>query len=117
MAATKAPTQPLTDHSLDLFYDIKAAARRLAIADPHDPDDESGIRWLRDGFNRPTDGTKGRRFPGRYMSRRIIFSESDLAVIAEIALEETEAKKKAASQPTPSTGRPRRLRSKTPAAA
>lgn len=118
--ATKAPTAPTptADRVLDLFYDVKAAARRLGIADPADPDDESGERWLRDGFNRPLDGSRGRPFPGRKMSGRLIFSETDLAVIAQIALEETEAKKKAADTPAPSTGRPRRVaRRATPAAA
>lgn len=50
------------------------------------------------------------------MSRRLIFSESDLAVIDEIAREETEARQRAAATPPVSTGRPRRMR-KTPALA
>lgn len=120
MAATKAPTRPtptMADRGLDLFYSVKAAARRLGIADPGNPDDESGERWLRDGFNRPIDGSQGQRFPGRYMSGRLIFSETDLVVIAEIALEETEAKKRTDSKPRPSTGRPRRVSRKTASAA
>lgn len=117
MPTPKAPAPTLTtaDRILDLFYDVKAAARRLGIADPNNPGDESGERWLRDGFNRPLDGSKGRPFPGRKMSGRLIFSETDLAVIAEIALEETEAKKKASESPAPSTGRPRRRAARRPA--
>jgi hypothetical protein len=95
---------------LERFYNVRAAAIRLGLTDPDDPDDTTGQSWLRDGFNRPLDGSKGRRFPGRYMSRQLIFSESDLIVIDEIAREETEQRLKAKDTPPVSTGRPRQVR-------
>lgn len=112
MAARKAPPAqtPAEPPALERFYNLRTAAIRLALTDPDDPDDTTGQRWLRDGFNRPSDGSKGRKFPGRRMGRRIIFSESDLAVIDEIAREETEADFKAKEQMPVSTGRPRRAR-------
>jgi hypothetical protein len=118
MAATKAPLARIPTQAepvLDRFYNLKQAAVRLGLA-TEDPEDEAGQRWLMDGFRRPLDGSKGRPFPGRKMSGRLIFSESDLATIAQIALEETQAKKRADETPQPSTGRPRRIR-KTPALA
>ncbi|MDX3515658.1 hypothetical protein PV755_43330 [Streptomyces caniscabiei] len=122
MAATKAPPAPIrtpAEPVLGLFYNVRAAAVRLGLTDPTDPGDTTGQRWLRDGFNRPFDGSKGRKFPGRYMGRELIFSEADLAVIDEIAREETEERLKAKEQPPVSTGRPRRVRrtTKTPASA
>lgn len=120
MAATRAPITPTpttAEPTLDRFYNLKQAAVRLGLA-TEDPADEAGQRWLMDGVRRPTDGSKGRPFPGRKMSGRWIFSESDLAVIAQIALEETEAARKEADTPPPSTGRPRRSRTaRTPALA
>ncbi|MFF2215046.1 hypothetical protein [Streptomyces antibioticus] len=101
---TKAPTV------VQRFYNLRNAAIRLDLADPDDPDDMAGQRWLRDGFNRPEDGSKGRKFPGRYMGRRLVFSEDDLAVIDEIAREETVARQRAKDTPPVSTGRPRRRR-------
>ncbi|MES9522392.1 hypothetical protein [Streptomyces capoamus] len=111
MAARKAPSAPAPspiEQGLERFYNIRSAAIRLDLTDPDDPENTSGQRWLRDGFNRPLDGSQGRKFPGRYMGRSLVFSESDLAVIAEIALEETEARLKAKEQMPVSTGRPRR---------
>jgi hypothetical protein len=108
----KAPPAPTpTEPVLETFYDVSQAAIRLGLREPNDTS-KRGEKWLRDGFNRPEDGSKGRQFPGRYMAGRLKFSESDLAVIAEIALEESAARRK----PKPSTGRPRRVR-KTPALA
>lgn len=122
MAATKAPpapTQSPTEPTLGRFYNLRNAAIRLDLTDPDDPDDTTGQRWLRDGFNRPADGSQGRKFPGRYMGRNLVFSEADLAVIDEIALEETTVRLKAKEQMPVSTGRPRRARRavKTPASA
>lgn len=112
MAATKAPPAPTQTRAelpaLGLFYNVRAAAIRLGLTDPDKPGDTTGQRWLRDGFNRPLDGSKGRKFPGRYMGRELVFSEADLAVIADIALEETEARLRAKEQMPVSTGRPRR---------
>lgn len=119
MAPPKAPaarTLTKTTDALDLVYDVKAATVRLGIATP-DPNDEDGQRWLRDGFNRPVDGSKGTPFPGQYLSGKLTFTESQLAEILLIAREETLAKKQA--RPKPSTGRPRRrvARAAVPAAA
>ncbi|MGW9058850.1 hypothetical protein [Streptomyces sp. NPDC055733] len=118
MAATKAPDAPTpTDQTptLEEFYDVSEAAVLLKLRDPDDTS-ARGEKWLRDGYNRPSNGSKGRQFPGRYMAGRLKFTAADLAVIAEIALEESEAKRLAreTAKPRPSTGRPRRLR-KTPA--
>ncbi|MET9012261.1 hypothetical protein ABZX74_15285 [Streptomyces olivaceoviridis] len=116
MAARKAPVAPTQTQApaelpvLERFYNVRNAAIRLGLTDANDPDDTSGQRWLRDGFNRPADGSKGRKFPGRYMGRHLIFSESDLITIDEIAREETEAQFKAKEQMPVSTGRPRRTR-------
>ena len=108
MPALKAPpTKPTqTDPVLETFYDVGQAAVRLGLKtqEEHEAGSKLGEKWLRDGFNRPDDGSKGRKFPGRYMAGRLKFSESELVVITEIALEESAARKK----PKPSTGRPRR---------
>lgn len=121
MAATKAPpapTQSLTElRVLERFFNVRNAAIELGLTDPKDPKDTTGQRWLRDGFNRPADGSKGRKFPGRYMGRELMFSESELAVIAEIALEETAARQAAKDTPPVSTGRPRRRGVRKPALA
>lgn len=112
MAATKAPPAPTQTPAelpvLERFYNLRNAAIRLDLTDPDDPEDTTGQRWLRDGFNRPADGSQGRKFPGRYMGRSLVFSESDLAVIDGIAREETEARQQAKDEPPVSTGRPRR---------
>jgi hypothetical protein len=120
VAATKtlpAPTPRTAEPALDRFYNVRNAAIRLGLTDPKIPDDTTGQSWLRDGFNRPEDGAEGRKFPGFYMSRQLMFSESDLAVITEIAREESEARQRAKDTPPVSTGRSRRLRSKSPALA
>jgi hypothetical protein len=119
MPATKAPparTPKTAEPVLENFFDVGQAAVRLGLKteEQHKAGSKVGEKWLRDGYNRPADGSKGRKFPGRYMAGRLKFSESELAVIAEIALEESAARKK----PTPSTGRPRRrVAVKTPALA
>jgi hypothetical protein len=122
MAATKAPpapTQTPAELGLGPFRNIRNAAIWLGLTDPNDPKDTTGQRWLRDGFNRPLDGSKGRKFPGRYMGRELMFSEAELLLIAEIALEETQERLKAKERIPVSTGRPRRARrtTKTPASA
>ncbi|WP_060887611.1 hypothetical protein [Streptomyces caniscabiei] len=122
MAPTKAPpalTQTPAEPALGLFYNVRNAAIRLGLTDPKKPNSTTGQRWLRDGFNRPLDGSKGRKFPGRYMGRELIFSEADLAVIDEIAREETEERLRAKERMPVSTGRPRRARrtAKAPARA
>lgn len=97
----KTPAEPVLEH----FFDLGQAAVRLGLRTPEDTS-KRGEKWLRDGYNRPEDGSKGRKFPGRYMAGRLKFSESELAVITDIALEESTAKQQA--KPKPSTGRPRR---------
>ena len=114
--ATPAPTPTPAEPVLGTFYNVRNAAIRLGLTDPSDPDDTTGQRWLRDGFNRPEDGTKGRKFPGLYMGRELMFSDSDLAEIAQIARQETEQRQRAKDTPPVSTGRPRRSR-RTPALA
>jgi hypothetical protein len=107
MPATKAPpAKTPAEAVLETFHDVGQAAVKLGLKTQmqHEAGSKVGEKWLRDGFNRPEDGSKGRKFPGRYMAGRLKFTEADLILIAEIALEESAARKK----PTPSTGRPRR---------
>lgn len=116
--AGRKPPSPTAEPVLESFYNLRNAAVWFDLADPDDPEDTNGQRWLRDGFNRPADGSKGRKFPGQYMAGQLVFSDSNLAVIAQIAAEETEVRQKAREKPEPSTGRPRRTRTaKTPALA
>ncbi|MEX3101183.1 MULTISPECIES: hypothetical protein [unclassified Streptomyces] len=110
MAATKAPPAPIPTDKLEQHFNVAKAAAQLGLTDPDNPDDKTGHRWLRDGFNRPEDGSKGRKFPGFYMGRELMFSESDLVVITQIAREETVVRQRAKDQMPVSTGRPRRLR-------
>lgn len=89
MAATKAPPAPTQSPTelrvLERFFNVRNAAIELGLTDPNEADDTTGQRWLRDGFNRPADGSKGHKFPGLYMGRELMFSESDLAEITRIA--------------------------------
>lgn len=73
MAARKAAPPP--EPVLENFYDVKAATVRLGLA-TEDPDDKSGQKWLRDGVN--VEGWPCHRLAGKLM-----FSDSDLADIAE----------------------------------
>jgi hypothetical protein len=116
MAAIEAPDAPTPNDEAGLAedYDVGWAAVKLGLKTEaeHLAGSKTGEKWLRDGYNRPSDGSKGRQFPGRYMAGRLKFTEDDLAVIAQIALEESEAKRQARenARPRPSTGRPRRTR-------
>jgi hypothetical protein len=117
MATTKTPptsTRGTTrgEPVLERFYNVSQAAVRLGLREP-EADGKKGEKWLRDGFNRPEDGSKGRKFPGRYMANQLMFSESELAVIAQIALDAATTRKK----PRPSAARLRRRRMSTLAAA
>ena len=116
MPATKAPPKKSApaEPVLENFYDVSQAAVRLGLRDKDDKS-KRGEKWLRDGFNRPEDGSKGRKFPGRYMAGRLKFSESELAVIAEIAREESVAKQQA--KPKPHRAPRRRAAVKKPALA
>ena len=75
---TAPPTQ------LENFYTVSQAAVRLGLKtqEEHDAGSVKGERWLRDGANRPEDGSKGEMFPHRRMGRELQFSDSDLAHIA-----------------------------------
>lgn len=90
---TRKPNQP----ALETFYDVKAATVRLGIA-TEDPQDESGQRWLRDGVNR-----EHNPFPHHRMNRKLMFSESDLQLIAAMHR----------NAPT-RAGRPRTAKKRTP---
>lgn len=69
---------------LENFYNVGRAAVRLGLKtqEEHEAGSEKGERWLRDGANRPEDGSKGEMFPHRRMGRELQFSDSDLAYIA-----------------------------------
>lgn len=79
----KAPAPPT---QLENFYNVGLAAVRLGLKTQaeHDAGSTKGERWLRDGANRPEDGSKGEMFPHRRMGRELQFSDSDLAYIAEM---------------------------------
>jgi hypothetical protein len=96
MASPKAPPAVLED-----FYNVKQATVRLNLA-TEDPADLSGQRWLRDGCNRPEDGSKGPRFPHHRLAGQLRFSDTDLAEIA--ALHRNVRNTRTGNQ----TGRPRR---------
>ncbi|MET7475120.1 hypothetical protein ABZT17_12270 [Streptomyces sp. NPDC005648] len=84
-ATSAAPTRQTktADPVLENFYNLKAATVRLGLA-TEDEDDKRGQDWLRRGVNRPQDGSKGPRFPVHRMANQLMFSDSDLAVIAEL---------------------------------
>lgn len=69
-----APTKPV----LDDFYTVEKAAARLGLCDPDDPEDKRGQSWLRTGVNDKTNP-----FPCHRLSGQLMFSDSDLAEIAE----------------------------------
>lgn len=83
MPTRKAPPtkQPL---KLEGFYQVGDAAVRLGFKtqEEHDAGSTKGERWLRDGCNRPEDGSEGQPFPHHRMNRGLMFSDSDLAEIA-----------------------------------
>jgi hypothetical protein len=112
MAATKAPPAPTqktpaeAEPVLEHFYTVAQAAVRLNLRDKDDPT-TTGEKFLRDGVNKEG-------WPCHRMARQLLFSDSDLAAIAEL----NRNKKDARSGPRPSTGRPRRRAAvKTPASA
>lgn len=98
----KTADQPV----LENFYKLRAAAVRLGLAKKDDPTDLTGVDWLRRGANRPADGSKGRPFPSVYLAGQLMFSDSHLAAVVQIAAEERE--KRAA--PSPHARRPRKTR-------
>ncbi len=105
---TKAPpTRSTSDEPvLEDHHTVAEAAVRLNLRKKDDPS-KRGEKWLRDGFNRPEDGSKGEPFPGRYMAGQLMFSDSDLAVISRISHEESLLRRQRSSV---STGRRRRVK-------
>jgi hypothetical protein len=63
---------------LGTFYNVKQATVKLGLA-TENPDDKRGQRWLRDGVNR-----EHNPFPCHRLGGQLMFSESDLAEIAEM---------------------------------
>lgn len=110
MPATKAPparTQKTpAEPVLENFWTVAEAAVRLKLRDPKDSS-KKGEKFLRDGVNKEG-------WPCHRMARQLLFSDSDLAAIAEIHHNKQDAR----SRPRPSAGRPRRRGAvKTPALA
>jgi hypothetical protein len=68
---------------LEHFHTVSEAAIRLGLRKKGDPG-KKGEKWLRDGANRPEDGSKGPRFPHHRLAGQLLFSDSDLAEIAEL---------------------------------
>jgi hypothetical protein len=102
---TSADHQPI----LENFYNLREAAVRLGLAKKDDPEDLTGQNWLRRGVNRPEDGSKGPQFPSIYMAGQLMFSDSHLAAIVQIAATEPRAR--------PARRTPARRPRKAPAAA
>lgn len=100
MAATKAPPAPTqktpAEPVLENFHTVSEAAIRLKLRDKDDPS-KVGEKWLRDGVNKEG-------WPCHRMAKQLLFSDSDLAAIAELHHNKQDAR----SRPRPSTGRPRR---------
>ncbi|BCM70936.1 hypothetical protein L0F81_25190 [Streptomyces tricolor] len=98
----KTPAEPRV---LENFYTVAEAAVRLKLRDADDPTTK-GEKVLRDGVN--LHGWPCHRYPNR-----LLFSDSDLAEIAEL---HRNRKDKRAGRRSPTSGyRPRRSRTKTPA--
>lgn len=81
MAASKATPRPTLAPVLENFHTVSAAAVRLSLRDEGE-EGQRGEKWLRDGANRPKDGSKGEPFPHHRLAGRLMFSDSDLAEIA-----------------------------------
>jgi hypothetical protein len=73
-----------TPTPLENYYKVGEAAVRLGFKteQEHKAGSKAGERWLREGANRPEDGSQGEPFPHRRMDRYLMFSDSDLAYIA-----------------------------------
>lgn len=81
MPVTKAPPAKTTEPVLENFYNLKQATVRLGLA-TEDPEDKRGQDWLRRGVNRKPE--QGPKFPCHRMANQLMFSDSDLAEIAEL---------------------------------
>ncbi|MFF0777033.1 hypothetical protein [Streptomyces sp. NPDC003720] len=83
MPTRKVPPtkQPL---KLEGFHTVGEAAVRMNFKTQaeHDAGSTKGERWLRDGCNRPEDGSEGQPFPHHRMNGCLMFSDTDLAEIA-----------------------------------
>ncbi|MFD0437064.1 hypothetical protein [Streptomyces chartreusis] len=77
MPATKAPPSKTASDELVLenFHTVSEAAIRLRLRQPDDPS-KKGEKFLRDGVNKEG-------WPCHRMAGQLLFSDSDLAVIAE----------------------------------
>lgn len=77
-----------TPRELETFHTVGEAAVRLRLKTQaeHDAGSIKGERFLRDGVNRPDDGSKGERFPCHRMSGQLLFSDSQLAEIADLCV-------------------------------
>lgn len=71
-----APTKPKPMQVLETFYDVSEAAIRLKLRKPEDQS-KKGEKWLRDGVNL-------HNFPHHRMAGQLLFSDSNLAAIAEL---------------------------------
>jgi hypothetical protein len=69
MRNTPSSATPQAEH--DDFMKVEAAAKDL----------KCGVRWLRDGANRPDDGSKGPVFPHHRLGGSLQFSRQDRAEI------------------------------------
>lgn len=97
-----APTKPKMQ-VLETFYSVSAAAVRLGLREPDDPS-KKGEKWLRDGVN-----LQG--FSHFRMAGQLLFSDSDLAAIAETHRNKADRRGRVARQ-----RRPRRTASASAAA-
>jgi hypothetical protein len=86
MPARKAP--PTKAIPLESFYNVGEAAVRMNFKTQaeHETGSTKGERWLRDGCNRPEDGSEGQPFPHHRMNGSLMFSDSNLAEIAAMHL-------------------------------
>lgn len=73
MKPPKATPQPI----LENFYTVEEAAIRLNLRKP-DSKRKTGEKWLRDGVNDPHNP-----FPHHRIAGQLLFSDGDLAEIAE----------------------------------
>lgn len=80
VATKPRPTAPPV---LETFHTVSQAAIRLGLRLPEDKS-KKGEKWLRDGVNRPEDGSKGTPFPCHRLIGQLLFSDSDLAAIADM---------------------------------
>jgi hypothetical protein len=90
---------------LENFHTVPEAAIRLGLRKKEDPS-KKGEKWLRDGANRPENGSKGPRFPHRRMAGQLLFSDSDLATIGELSRNAPQGRALYTRRRRPATARP-----------